>query len=125
MSATHFERLGGEQAVRHLVDRFYDLMDLEPEYAGIRAMHPRDLSGSRDKLFWFLCGWTGGPQHFVERFGHPMLRRRHLPFTIGEGERDQWMACMRQAMQEEGVEAGLQQELEAAFWKVADFMRNQ
>lgn len=125
MSATHFERLGGEQAVRHLVDRFYDLMDLEPEYAGIRAMHPRDLSSSRDKLFWFLCGWTGGPQHFVERFGHPMLRRRHLPFTIGESERDQWMSCMRRAMREEEIEAGLQQELEAAFWKVADFMRNQ
>ncbi len=124
MVVTHFERLGGETGVRRLVDRFYDLMDLEEAYQGIRAIHPRDLSGSRDKLFWFLCGWTGGPQHFVDRFGHPMLRRRHMPFSIGESERDQWMNCMRQAMQEEEIGPELQKELEAAFWKVADFMRN-
>lgn len=124
MVVTHFDRLGGEEGVRRLVDRFYDLMDFEEAYRGIRAIHPPDLSSSRDKLFWFLCGWTGGPQHFVERFGHPMLRRRHMPFSIGEGERDQWMNCMRQAMREENIDPELQKELEAAFWKVADFMRN-
>ena len=119
-----FDALGGSDAVRALVDRFYDLMDLEPAYAGIRRLHPTTLDGSRDKLFWFLCGWLGGPQYFVERVGHPMLRARHLPFAIGIRERDQWMACMRQAMAEVGLEPTLAQRLGEAFAGTADWMRN-
>ena len=99
-----YELLGGEPAVRALVDRFYDLMDLEPAYAQLRALHPTTLEGSRDKLHWFLCGWLGGPQHYTERFGHPMLRARHLPFAIGIAERDQWLQCMHQAMRELGTD---------------------
>jgi hemoglobin len=119
-----FERLGGEARVRALVDRFYDLMDLEPGNAPLRALHPTTLDGSRDKLFWFLCGWLGGPQHYTDRYGHPMLRARHLPFAIGIRERDLWMACMRQAMEEEGVDPALAQGLHDAFFKTADWMRN-
>ncbi len=121
---TPFERLGGEHGVRALVDRFYDLMDLEPAYAGIRRLHPTTLDGSREKLFWFLCGWLGGPNHYIERFGHPRLRARHLPYAIGLAERDQWMACMMSAMQEEGVEAALAERLTEAFFGTADWMRN-
>ena len=121
---TPFERLGGEAAVRALVDRFYDLMDLEPHFAGLRALHPQDLSGSRDKLFWFLCGWLGGPSHYIDRFGHPMLRARHLPYAIGNAERDQWMACMRLAMAEQGVDEALAERLAQAFHGTADWMRN-
>jgi hemoglobin len=121
---TPFERLGGEAAVRALVDRFYDLMDLEPAYARLRAVHPTTLEGSRDKLHWFLCGWLGGPSHYTDRFGHPMLRARHLPFTIGIVERDQWLACMQQAMQEAEVDPSLAQRLAAAFFNTADWMRN-
>ncbi len=121
---TPFERLGGEPGVRALVDRFYDLMDLEPHYAGIRALHPSTLEGSRDKLFWFLCGWLGGPNHYIERFGHPMLRARHLPYAIASSERDQWMACMIQAMQEQLIEATLAQRLAESFYGTADWMRN-
>lgn len=116
--------LGGEAEVRALVDRFYDLMDLEPGYAALRALHPTQLDGSRDKLFWFLSGWLGGPQHYTERFGHPRLRARHLPYSIGILERDQWMACMSQAMRERGVDAGLAERLHEAFFNTADFMRN-
>jgi hemoglobin len=119
-----FEWIGGEPALRALVDRFYDLMDLEPAYAGLRALHPTPLDGSRDKLYWFLCGWMGGPQHYVERFGHPRLRARHLPYAIGIAERDQWMACMRQALREVGVDERLAQRLEASFMNTADWMRN-
>ncbi|MBB5206040.1 hemoglobin [Inhella inkyongensis] len=119
-----FEALGGEGAVRHLVDRFYDLMDLEPRYADLRALHPSALDGSRDKLFWFLCGWLGGPGHYEERFGHPRLRARHLPFPIGVKERDDWLACMAQAMGEEGVPAALRERLHQAFFNTADWMRN-
>ncbi|MBL0093082.1 MAG: group II truncated hemoglobin [Piscinibacter sp.] len=121
---TAFERLGGEAHVRALVDRFYDLMDLEPGYAELRAVHGPTLDNARDKLFWFLCGWLGGPQHYVERFGHPRLRARHLPFSIGIRERDQWLACMRQAMGEQGVESALADRLAEAFFNTADWMRN-
>jgi hemoglobin len=121
---TPFELLGGETAVRQLVDRFYDLMDLEPAFAGIRALHPATLDGSRDKLHWFLCGWLGGPNHYVDRFGHPMLRARHLPYTIGIAERDLWMQCMTQAMQEQQVPAALAERLTVSFQGTADWMRN-
>jgi len=121
---TPFEMLGGEPAVLGLVQRFYDLMDLEPAYRELRAMHPTHLEGSRDKLFWFLCGWLGGPQHYIERFGHPMLRARHLPFSIGIAERDQWLACMKQAMGEVDIGVALAERLAAAFFNTADWMRN-
>jgi hemoglobin len=123
-ATTPFEALGGEPAVLALVQRFYDLMDLEPAYRGIRALHPPHLEGSRDKLFWFLCGWLGGPQHYVERFGHPRLRARHLPYSIGIAERDQWMACMKQAMAETGMDAGFAERLAGSFFNTADWMRN-
>jgi hemoglobin len=119
-----FQIMGGEGAVRTLVDRFYDLMDLEPGFAGIRALHPPELDGSRDKLFWFLCGWLGGPAHYIERFGHPRLRARHLPFAIGISERDQWLACMNQAMSELAIEPALRERLAEAFHGTADWMRN-
>lgn len=121
---THYERIGGEEGVRRLVDRFYDLMDSRAEVAGIRELHAANLKGSREKLFLFLSGWLGGPQLYVEKYGHPHLRQRHLPFSIGESERDQWMSCMLEAMQDVGVDEGLRRELTMAFQKIADFMRN-
>ena len=121
---TVFERIGGEVGTRALVDRFYDLMDLEAAYGALRALHPSTLDGSRDKLYWFLCGWLGGPQHYTDRFGHPMLRARHLPFAIGIRERDQWMACMQQAMRESGIDEALAEQLANAFYGTADWMRN-
>ena len=122
--ATPFDQLGGETGVRALVDCFYDLMDLEPAYAQLRGLHPATLEGSRDKLFWYLCGWLGGPNHYIERFGHPMLRARHLPYAIGNQERDQWMACMTQALSECAVEPALAQGLRNALRGTADWMRN-
>ena len=122
--ATPFEMVGGEPVVLALVQRFYDLMDLEPAFKGIRALHPSSLEGSRDKLFWFLCGWLGGPQHYVERFGHPRLRMRHMPFAIGIAERDQWMTCMKQAMTETGIDPAFAERLAASFFNTADWMRN-
>lgn len=123
-ATTPFERIGGERGVRELVDRFYDLMDLEPGFRQLRALHPPTLDGSRDKLYWFLCGWLGGPDHYVERFGHPRLRARHLPYPIGIAERDQWLACMAQALADRGVEAVLAERLKASFHDTADWMRN-
>jgi hemoglobin len=119
-----YARLGGAVRVRALVDRFYDLMDLEPEYADLRHVHGNDLTQARDKLYWFLSGWLGGPDLYEERFGHPRLRARHLPFAIGVRERDQWLACMNQAMLEEGVDEDLRVRLVQAYFKTADWMRN-
>jgi hemoglobin len=119
-----FVQLGGEAGVRALVDRFYDLMDLEPDFAGIRALHPVLLDDSRDKLFWFLCGWLGGPDLYVQRFGHPRLRARHLPFPIGSAERDQWLVCMARAMSDLDVPEPLFDRLLEAFHGTADWMRN-
>ncbi|WP_133599352.1 group II truncated hemoglobin [Tepidicella xavieri] len=121
---TPFEWIGGEPAVRALVDRFYDLMDLEPAYRELRASHGPTLDSARDKLYWFLCGWLGGPQHYQERFGHPRLRMRHMPFKIGIIERDQWLACMDQAMGDVGVPQDLRQRLNQSFFQTADWMRN-
>jgi hemoglobin len=123
-ASSPFEQLGGEPGVRALVDRFYDLMELEPTFAELRALHPGTLEGSRDKLFWFLCGWLGGPDHYVSRFGHPRLRARHLPYAIGIVERDQWVACMGLAMEDTGIAPALAERLAQAFFGTADWMRN-
>ncbi|KQM80248.1 group II truncated hemoglobin [Xylophilus sp. Leaf220] len=121
---TPFEWIGGEDRVHALVERFYDLMDLEPAYTDLRAAHGPGLAHARERLFWFLCGWLGGPQHYTERVGHPMLRARHMPFSIGIKERDQWLACMDQAMGETGVPEDLRTRLKASFFQTADWMRN-
>src|SRR5512139_2346833 len=122
---THYQRIGGAEKVRALVHRFYQIMDELPESYGIRKMHGADLQSSEDKLFKFLSGWMGGPQLFIEEYGHPMLRRRHMPFAISESERDQWLRCMNQALQEVVAEEALRKELATAFAGVADHMRNQ
>lgn len=123
-AATAYELLGGDARVRELVDRFYDLMDLEPAYVDLRAAHGAHLDEARDKLYWFLSGWLGGPSLYIERFGHPRLRARHLPFSIGIKERDQWVACMIQAMREVQVPDALAERLAQAFMQTADWMRN-
>jgi hemoglobin len=99
-------------------------MDLDPEYAVIRALHPPTLDSARDKLYCFLSGWMGGPPLYVEKYGNPMLRARHLPFAIGSQERDQWLACMDRAMRDLGLAEPLRQSLYNAFHSTADWMRN-
>ncbi len=123
-ASTPYEQLGGDAAVRRLVDVFYDHMDRDAEYELIRALHPDALTGSREKLYLFLSGWLGGPPLYIQRHGHPRLRARHLPFSIGVEERDQWLSCMTRALDDEGVTGELRALLDAQFAKVADFMRN-
>jgi hemoglobin len=121
---SHFERIGGADKIRTLVRRFYQIMDELPETYGIRKMHAADLQGSEDKLFKFLNGWMGGPQLYVQEYGPPMLRRRHLSFSIGESERDQWLMCMNIALIEVVADTQLRAELSDALAKLADHMRN-
>ena len=122
--ATLYQLIGGNERLRELVDRFYDLMDLEPEFTALRAMHPPTLDGSRDKLYLFLSGWTGGPDIYTPVHGHPFLRARHLPFAIGTAERDQWLTCMLLAMRDMGYSESEQDVLLNAFFRTADWMRN-
>lgn len=119
-----YQHMGGETAVRALVHRFYELMDTLPEAWEIRKLHPEDLSGSREKLFKFLSGWLGGPPLYIQEYGHPMLRRRHLPFPIDEQARDQWMLCMNQALDEQPMDERVREGVRQAFWQMADHMRN-
>ncbi len=121
---TPYQIIGGDTVVRGLIDRFYDLMDTVPEYYVIRKLHPADLSGSRTKLYMFLSGWLGGPPLYTDQFGHPMLRARHLPFAIGNAERDAWMACMRQAAEALIDDTKLRVWLLEQLSKTADWMRN-
>lgn len=127
--STFFDLLGGEdggiETIRKLVETFYDIMDADPKAAPIRAMHQPDLTSAREKLFMFLTGWTGGPQLYIERYGHPMLRARHLPFPIDESARDQWMYCMIKAMHQLEFDEDLMKKLAGQLYGVADFMRNQ
>lgn len=122
---TLYEVLGGEDGLRRLVNRFYHHMHHMEDARSVRAMHPDDLSGSEDKLFRFLSGWTGGPPLFTQKFGNPMLRRRHLSFAIGKAERDQWMVCMLHALEDVGVQEPVRSFMMDAFLKLADHMRNQ
>lgn len=126
--STFFELLGGEASgtenIRLLVETFYDIMESDPKAAPLRAMHPADLTSAREKLFMFLNGWTGGPQLYIERYGHPMLRARHMPFPVDESARDQWMYCMIKAMHQLDYEDLLMKRLAEQLYGVADFMRN-
>lgn len=123
-SDTPYARLGGDAAVRELVERFYGYMDSLPEAQPIRRLHPEDLSGSVEKLHEFLSGWLGGPPLYIQRHGHPRLRARHLPFPIGDAERDQWMLCMRRALADMDIDDALRTQLVEAFQGMADHMRN-
>ena len=119
-----YARLGGEPAVRALVDRFYALMDELPQAQAVRRLHPRDLQRSADSLFKFLSGWFGGPPLYIRERGHPRLRMRHMPFAIGGAERDQWLQCMRQVLREQVTDSALRAALERAFVGMADHMVN-
>jgi len=126
--STFFELLGGdaegEANIKALVNAFYDIMDSDPKAETVRQLHPDDLTSSREKLILFMTGWTGGPQLYIEKYGHPRLRARHMPFKVGEVERDQWMYCMISAMHKIGIEEPLLTKLATQLYGVADFMRN-
>lgn len=123
-SKNHFDRIGGEAVILQLVTRFYDIMEQSPQTIEILELHPKDLRGARTKLYEFLVGWMGGPPVYVEKYGHPRLRMRHIHVAIGALERDQWMYCINTAMQELAIKSPLQEELQQAFYQIADFMRN-
>lgn len=122
--ASLYDRLGGAEGVDRLVTRFYDLMSTLPEAATIRAMHPAQIEGSRDKLRDFLSGWLGGPPLYMEKRGHPRLRMRHMPYVIDDAARDAWLLCMQRAIDECVMDELLKVQLEGAFRHMAGHLRN-
>lgn len=124
VQATPYTLLGGGPAVRQLVKQFYNYMDSLPEAQGIRRMHAADLSGAEENLFMYLSGWLGGPQLFIEKYGHPMLRARHLNFAIGTDEASQWLTCMRKALADVTPDEHLRSQLMLALTDLALHMRN-
>ena len=123
-NVTLYDLIGGEKGLRALVDRFYDAMESAPEAKHVRAIHPDDLTQSRDKLFMFLSGWSGGPPLYMQKIGHPRLRQRHMPFPIGKVERDEWLWCMDRSLEQSGLDAQLIEYLRGKFTEIANSMQN-
>jgi hemoglobin len=121
---TPFERIGGQPAVDRIIDSFYDRMDTLPEARLIRILHPEDLSATRVVLKQYLAEWLGGPPAYTQERGHPRLRARHLPFSIGDEERDAWMFCMRGAMEDVVTDEAARESILEKLSQVAAWMRN-
>lgn len=121
---TPYERIDGDEGLQQLVKLFYDNMDELAEAKLIRDLHPKDLRSSREKFYMFLSGWMGGPDRYIAAFGHPRLRARHLPFPIGTEERDQWLMCMRKALEEMDIDTMFREQLMSSFTQTADHMIN-
>jgi hemoglobin len=122
--ATAYERIGGDEGLEKLVTLFYDYMETLPEAELIRNLHPKDLASARSKFYMFLSGWMGGPDRYIAAFGHPRLRARHLPFPIGMEERDQWLMCMKKALDDMEIDTMFKQQLMSSFTQTANHMMN-
>ncbi len=121
---TMYDWIGGEEKLRDLVNRFYDIIDEEPEGATIRAMHGGDLTAIRQSLFEWLSGWLGGPPLFIQKKGSPCIAGAHRPLRIDAKARDEWLNCMDRAMQDVGIDSRYQEMLRPALFRVADGLVN-
>jgi hemoglobin len=124
IEVTPYELIGGEATVRRLAERFYEIMDTDPGAARIRAMHGQDLAAIRQLLFEFLSSWFGGPPLYFKRAEHRCIMSAHRPYAIGDVERDEWMLCMRRAMDECGLPAEMRAPLDLAFLRMANVLRS-
>jgi hemoglobin len=114
---TPYEFVGGEDAIRKLADRFYDLMDEDPSYAALRTLHADDLAPMRTRLFEFLSGWLGGPKLYTK-----CVMSAHARFAIGKAERDQWLACMDRAMADTAFPREIRALVSPVFARMSDAM---
>lgn len=119
-----YDQIGGDQAVKRLCHLFYQIMSDTPQTVLIRSLHPSNIKNSEQKLYQFLSGWLGGPTLYTDKYGHPRLRARHLPFAIGVAERDQWLYCMAHALKKMDLDHLFIEQLMRSFAQTADFMRN-
>lgn len=125
ITASLYERIGGERPLRKFVRRLYGYMDSLPEVEPVRAMHTMSLDEAGDRLFKFLSGWLGGPPLYQQDYGEPRLRRRHLHVPIGYSERDQWLLCARKALDDMDWPHDERRALMQRLQDMADHLRNQ
>jgi len=123
-AATAYERIGGEDGLRRLTRRFYELMDSLPEAAACRAVHPPSLERAEQRLFEYLSGWLGGPSLFIERHGPPMLRRRHFVARIDGPEIAGWLLCFTRAWHDMVADRALGEAVLPQVERLAHHMRN-
>ena len=114
----------GEDGIRELTNAFYDIMDKLPEAAGLRAMHAKDLSPMKEKLAEYLPGWMGGPPLYADKYGSVCMTEPHEPYHIGPEERDQWLMCMDEALEQIGASEELVEMLKVPMFGIADAIRN-
>ncbi len=122
---TLYDWLGGEAGLAALTGRFYRLMDSNPRYAALRAVHGESLDYANERLFQFLSGWSGGPPLYEKLHGHPRLRQRHFPFAVTVKTRNQWIACFAEALLETDLPRDMAAALLLHLFVLADWMRNQ
>ena len=121
---TLYEAIGADETVRKLAARFYELMDTLPEARNCRAIHPPSLAKAEEKLYEYLTGYLGGPQLYIEKYGHPRLRSRHFMAAIGPVERDEWLLCFKRAMDDTVEHPKLKEIIWAPIEQLAHHMQN-
>ncbi len=120
-----YDLIGGEPVIRALAHQFYLQMQQQGRASELLSIHKAPITESEQKLFEFLSGWLGGPGLFEQKYGHPALKARHMPFQIDEEMRDQWLFCMKQAIEIEISHPEHQAAIYQAISTLADHMRNQ
>lgn len=120
---TPYEALGAD-GISDLVNTFYDLMDNDPRFADLRAMHAPDLSGIKQKLTEYLTGWMGGPPLYAEKYGTVCMTEPHEHYWIGPKARDEWLACMKLALDAVSDDEQLKKMMEVPLFRIADAVRN-
>ena len=118
-----YHLLGGVEGVRALVHCFYDFMDTIEEARPIRDMHPKDMKDTRENLALFVCGWLGGPPLYIEKHGSLNITELHSLMNINEKERDMWLFCMEQALEQQEIDDGLKEYLLRRFKVPAEKIR--
>lgn len=117
-----YEAVGGEATFDRLTAAFYAQVAEDPV---VRPMYPEeDLAPAARRLKMFFEQYWGGPHTYSEERGHPRLRMRHAPYSIGERERDAWLRCMRTALDEVALPSEYDQVMWEYMERAADFMRN-
>lgn len=114
-----YELIGGQEAVRRFVNRFYDLMETEPRYAELRALHASDLQPMRESLAGFLTAWLGGPRDWFDERPDTCVMSAHGNVPVNRQTADQWTSAMATALADSGVEPALADAINAAFTRMA------
>jgi hemoglobin len=117
-----YDAVGGDATFQRLVDTFYRRIEADPV---LRPLFPADLAPGKEGQFLFLTQYFGGPHRYTEQRGRPFLRMRHMPFAIGQRERDAWVGHMLAAIDEIGIPEPHRGTMREYFDRAATFMMNQ